>query len=98
MWCFLVFLLVTVRATTGQAPGDEDDFCLRDVVNEETLMSSFNYENLVRRGPWTVVNVDDNNDDLSFTSATTVSEMRCCECLIIVLVIFVVVDTFWRIV
>ena len=39
-------------------------------------MSSFNYRNLVpsRGGPWTVVNDDDNNDNLTFATVTTVSK------------------------
>ena len=79
LWSFLLLLLVAVRAITGQAPGDEDDVCLQDVLNEEGLMSSFNYRDLVssRGGPWTVVNNDDNNDMLTSTSVTTVSETRC---------------------
>ena len=81
LWSFTLLLLVIVQATTGQAPGDEDERCLQDVVNEEDLMSSFNYRNLVPSvngvGPWTVVDDDNNNDGLTFTSATTVSEIRC---------------------
>ena len=75
LWSFLLLLLVAVRAITGQAPGDEDNICLQDVLNEEDLMSSFNYRNLVqdRGGPWTVVNNDDNNDAFTSTSVTTVS-------------------------
>ena len=78
LWSFIL-LLVIVQATTGQAPGDEDDSCLEDVVNEEDLMSSFNYRNLVPSmgGPWTVVNDDNRNDGLTFTSVTTVSKIRC---------------------
>ena len=80
--CFL--LLVTVQATTGQAPGDEDEECVMDVVNEEVLMSSFNYRNLVPdidlapEAPWSVVNNDTNNDNLPFASTTTVSEIPAC--------------------
>ena len=84
LWSFFLLLLVIVQATTGQAPGDEDEICLRrlvDIANEEVLMSSFNYRNLVPRysgvGPWTVVNDDNNNDGLTFSSVTTVSEMCC---------------------
>ena len=78
LWSFLLLLLVAVRAIPGQAPGDEDDVCVEDVLNEEDLMSSLNYRNLVpsRGGPWAVVNNDANNDDLTSTSATTVSEIR----------------------
>ena len=76
LWSFILLLSVIVQATTGQAPGDEDDVCLEDVVKEEILMSSFNYRNLVlsRGGPWTVVNDDDNNDGLTFNTLTTVSK------------------------
>ena len=78
-WSFILLLLVIVQATTGQAPGDEDERCVEDVtvVNEEVLMSSFNYRNVVPRngGPWTVVDDDDNNDNLMFSSLTTVSEI-----------------------
>ena len=79
-WSFILLLLVIVQATTGQAPGDEDGQCVEDVVNEEDLMSSFNYKNLVPStsgvGPWTVVDDDNNNDDSPFASVTTVSEIR----------------------
>ena len=80
LWSFILLLLVIVQATTGQAPGDEDEVCLEDVVNEEDLMSSFNYRNLVTSiisgmGPWTVVDDDSNNDNIPFTSITTVSEL-----------------------
>ena len=64
LWSFILLLLVIVQATTGQAPGDEDERCLEDVVNEEGLMSSLTYRNLISSmgGPWTVVD-DDNNID-----------------------------------
>ena len=79
LWSFILLLLVIVQATTGQAPGDEDERCLEDVVNEEDLMSSFNYRNLVpsRGGPWTVVNDDNRNDGLTFSSRTIVSKIPC---------------------
>ena len=93
LWYFLLLLLVIVQATTGQAPGDEDGVCLylQDVLNEEVLMSSFNYRDLVasRGGPWAVVNNDDNNDAFTSTSVTTVSELRCTA----LFVILVLVDT-----
>ena len=75
----MVLYSVIVQTATGQAPGDEDDSCLEDVVNEEDLMSSFNYRNLLpsNGGPWTVVNDDNNNDGLTFGSLTTVNEIRC---------------------
>ena len=77
LWSFILLVLVTVHATIGQAPGDEDERCLEDIVNEEDLMSSFNYRNLLRSngGPWTVVDDDNNNDNLTFASVTTVSEI-----------------------
>ena len=79
LWSFIL-LLVIVQATTGQAPGDEDDVCLEDIVNEEVLMSSLYYRNLVsgNGGPWSVVNIDNNNDGLPFGSRTTVSEIQVC--------------------
>ena len=80
LWSFILLLSVIVQATTGQAPGDEDERCLEDVVNsEEVLMSSSNYRNLVEGvtgvGPWTVVNDDDNNDGLTLASRTTVRRL-----------------------
>ena len=87
LWSFILLLLVIVQATTGQAPGDEDDLCLElsleDVVNEEDLMSIANYRNLLpsRGGPWTVVNDDMNNDGLTFFSVTTVTEIHCGSCI-----------------
>ena len=79
LWSFLLLLLVAVRAITGQAPGDEDGVCLQDVFNEEDLMSSLNYRDLVpsRGGPWAVVNNDDNNDGFTSISVTAVSEIHC---------------------
>ena len=76
LWSFIL-LLVIVQATTGQAPGDEDGACLED-VNEEVLMSSLNYRNLVsgNGAPWSVVDNDNNNDNFGLTSSTTVSEIR----------------------
>ena len=77
--CSFLLLLVTVQAATGQAPGDEDDDCVKDIVNEEVLMSSFYYKNLVPdvdlapEAPWSVVNNDSNNDNQPFASVTTVS-------------------------
>ena len=79
--CSFLLLLVTVQATTGQAPGDEDESCVEDVVNEEVLMSSLYYRNLVPdvvlapEAPWSVVNNDSNNDNQPFASLTTVSEI-----------------------
>ena len=75
LWSFILLLLVIVQATTidyvypGQAPGDEDERCLEDIVNEEDLMSSFNYRNLLTSGggPWSVVNDDNNSDNLPLT-------------------------------
>ena len=79
--CSFLLLLFTVKATTGQAPGDEDDVCLRDIVNEEVLMSSLRYRNLLPsnvspEAPWSVVNNDTNNDNEPFASVTTVSKIR----------------------
>ena len=75
--CSFLLLLFTVKATTCQAPGDEDDVCLRDIVNEEVLMSSFFYKNLlINRAPWIVVDNDSNNDNRGiFTSRTTVNKI-----------------------
>ena len=76
LWSFILLLLVIVQATTGQAPGDEDDVCLQDVVNEEVLMSISNYRNLLQGvsdvGPWTAVNDDDNNDGLTLSLTTVI--------------------------
>ena len=42
--CSFLLLVFTVKATIGQAPGNDDDVCLRDIVNEEVQMSSFSTE------------------------------------------------------
>ena len=73
-------LLITVHAVTGKTPGDEDQLCFslptrEPFVNQMVLMSSFNYETLLNGGPWVVLNEDNNNDGLTFTSQTTVSEI-----------------------
>ena len=74
---FLLLVLFTVKATTGQAPGDEDEVCLMDIVNEEVLMSSFYYRNLlINRSPWSVVDNDTNNGN---PSVTTVNKIRYTE-------------------
>ena len=73
------FLLITVHAVTGQAPGDEDQLCFtvstrEPFVNQIVLMSSLNYINLLESdgGPWAVLNEDDNNDGRTFSSQTNV--------------------------
>ena len=76
-----LFLLFATGSMQRVAPGDEDDMCVEPVINQEILMASFNYANLLesgysgsfRRGPWVVVNQDNNNDGLTFSSLTTVS-------------------------
>jgi len=73
LWFFVV-LLVTVHATTRQAPGDEDAVCVgineyfRIFVNQEVLISSFNYFNLLEPngGPWAAIDLD--GDDMSSVS------------------------------
>ena len=79
LWYFLL-LSITVKAVTGQAPGDETDTCLTRITrqsfaNQILLMSSHNYNNLIEDdGPWIVRNEDDNNDGGTFSSQTTVSD------------------------
>lgn len=81
--CKIVTLIVTVticNAVSLQAPGDEDPECLTSpdrpsTVNQEILMASFNYANLLERdgGPWIVVNEREINDPMSAGNATTVN-------------------------
>ena len=73
------FLLITMHAVTGQAPGDEDQLCRTlptrgSFVNQMVLMSSFNYITLLESngGPWVVLNEDNNNDGRTFSSQTAV--------------------------
>ena len=80
MKSFWLLLLINVHAVIGQAPGDEDQLCLtlptrEPFVNQIVLMSSLNYMSLSESdgGPWVVLNEDNNNDGLTFTSRTTVS-------------------------
>ena len=74
-----LFLLFATGSMQRVAPGDEDDVCVElgveTVSNQEILMASFYYRNLVQRvgSPWVVVNQDNNNDGLPFGSSTTVS-------------------------
>ena len=70
-----LFLLFATGSMQRVAPGDEDDVCVEPVSNQEILMASFNYRNLLERvgSPWVVVNQDNNNDGFSFASSTTVS-------------------------
>ena len=79
LW-YCLLLSITVKAVTGQAPGDESDNCLTRITrqsfaNQILLMSSHNYERLIEDGgPWIVRNEDDNNDGRTFSSDTTVSD------------------------
>ena len=79
LWYFIL-LSITVKAVTGQAPGDETASCLTRITrqsfaNQILLMSSHNYINLIEDdGPWIVRNEDDNNDERTLTSDTTVSD------------------------
>jgi len=64
LWFFVV-VLVTVHATTRQAPGDKSNICvkinegLRNFVNQKVLMSSLNYHTLFdSNGPWATIDVD----------------------------------------
>ena len=77
LWYFLL-LSIFVQATSGQAPGDEDDVCLRlptrpSFANQIVLMSSRNYIRLIEgeNHPWIVVDRDSNNGG---TSSTTVRD------------------------
>ena len=79
LW-YCLLLSITVKAVTGQAPGDETDRCLTRIsrqsfANQILLMSSHNYNDLIQDdGPWIVRNEDDNNDGRTQTSQTTVSD------------------------
>ena len=72
LWYFLL-LSIFVQAISGQAPGDEDDLCLRlttrpSFANQIVLMSSRNYQHLIEEdGPWIVVDRDNNNGGTSTT-------------------------------
>ena len=76
--------LFCVSFITGnaQAPGDEDGNCKThryrpSVINQEILMWSFNYNDLIEKnGPWIILNEDDNNDGQLFVfSLTSVSNL-----------------------
>ena len=76
---FFLLLAIAVHATTGQAPGDEDNACLGNplrptVINQDILMASFNYRELLEGngGPWIVVDRDTNNDVRGGTSTPMV--------------------------
>ncbi|XP_065890002.1 ephrin type-B receptor 3-like isoform X2 [Dysidea avara] len=68
---FFVLLAIAVHATTSQAPGDANEVCVTSplrptVVNQDILMASFDYGDLVKdNGPWAVVDLDGNNDELA---------------------------------
>ena len=79
LW-FMLLLLITAHAVTGQAPGDEDQLCImlptrEPFLNQVVLMSSLNYDTILAGGPWIVLNEDNNNDGRTFSSQTTVSEI-----------------------
>ena len=73
---YFLLLSIFVLAISGQAPGDEVEFCLTlptrpSFADQIVLMSSRNYERLIEsEGPWIVVDRDNNNDGTS----TTVSD------------------------
>lgn len=81
----VAFVIISFRViascTARTAPGDEDQECLTSpdrpsAINQEILMSTFNYQSLLEDdgGPWIVVDEDENNDKNSSntTSITTV--------------------------
>ena len=76
---YLLSLFATGSMPQRVAPGDEDQVCVTvtvtPVLNQEILMTSFNYRNLLEGNgaPWTVVDEDDHNNVLRFGSSTTVS-------------------------
>ena len=89
---FFVLIAITVHATTGQAPGDVDQVCLTtptrpSVVNQDLLMASFDYRDLiVNGGPWAVVDRDDNNNPVSGSPTPTVClKIKCRWCVCIIL-------------
>ena len=72
----IAMILFCVSFITGnaQAPGDEDGRCKTrtSVINQEILMWSFNYNNLIEKnGPWIVLDEDDNNDGRVFYISQT---------------------------
>ena len=78
----IAMILFCVSFITGnaQAPGDEDGRCKTrrnrpSVINQEILMWSFHYNDLIEKnGPWIVLDEDDNNDGRGiFTTQTRVS-------------------------
>ena len=73
---YFLLLSIFVQAISGQAPGDESEFCStligRSSFSDQiVLMSSYNYRNLIKNeGPWIVVDQDNNNNGV----ITTVSD------------------------
>jgi len=68
---YFVLLTITMHVTTGQrqAPGDEDQLCIDNllrppIVNQDVLMASFDYVDLIQttNAPWAVVDLDGNNE------------------------------------
>ena len=74
-WLKLAALIIASWATctaTSQVPGDEDQGCSTPpTFNQETLLDSSNYANLLN-GTWTVVDNDNNNDPIGNISTPTV--------------------------
>ena len=80
----IVVLLVSFFAIsrTQQAPGDEDRICQTligrpAVVNQEILMWSYNYRNLLEDegGQWIVVDEDSNNEGFSTTVSKDIVQL-----------------------
>lgn len=75
----LVVASLTISRAVSQSPGDEDNECLTSTdrpstVNQNILMATFNYANLLENdgGPWAVVDEDENNDSMDGNSIPTV--------------------------
>jgi len=72
-WCIIAF------GAASSSLGDEDPECLKSpnrpsTINQNILLASFNYANLLESdgGPWAVVDEDQNNDLMAGNSTPTV--------------------------
>ena len=62
--CYILLLSITIKAVTGQAPGDEDNNCLIAIGQQSLQTNPLIEQSQLREedGPWIIHNEDNNNN------------------------------------